>query len=86
MVTKKHKKEEEVEVTVPVVPENAEETPEPTPKTHKGAVTRVVFHLNDVVVKQREFSEAVHGADFLSIADSFAESNARRIRSREDLP
>lgn len=50
-----------------------------------AGVTRVIFRLKDVVVKSREFSEAVHGADFLSIADQFAASNARKILSREDL-
>lgn len=51
----------------------------------KSNVTNVVFTLNDKVIRQRVFSLADHGEDFLSIADQFAQSNAKKIRSREDL-
>lgn len=51
----------------------------------KGAHTRTVFHLHNIVVKTREFSEAEHGENWQDIVEEFAKSNAKKIRSREDL-
>lgn len=51
----------------------------------KGDVTRIVFHLNNIVTKTREFSQEVHGDEWQDIAEEFAVSNAKKIRSREDL-
>lgn len=50
-----------------------------------GGISAVVFSLNDVVTRTRTFDAATHGENFLAIADEFARSNARKIKSREDV-
>ncbi len=49
----------------------------------KKKISKVVFTRKDG--SKREFSETVHGEDFVEIADEFAETNKNVIASREEL-
>lgn len=51
----------------------------------KGAVSRVVFHMNDKVVRTREFNADEHGEGFMDIAAKFELTNGKKILKREDL-
>ncbi len=59
--------------------------PEAAPKVKKGEVSKVLFRVRHHDTPEREFSAAVHGDNFMELADQFAKTNESIILKREDL-